>query len=153
MTFHTRIKSSGYSNATARTQQLGRSISAPRSGKRVPAAAKTTDRSNVNSRIRPYPKECLPFTVHQAHNDYPPKQSNTPFTPIMNATFSPDGALLGLVTGGNAVCTLKAPLGRFKGEGLSSCLHVCLFSDDTGADDMDVRQDISTWATTHRSTV
>ena len=52
----------------------------------------------------------------------------------MNVNFSEDGSLLGLVTGGNAVCTLKTPLGRFKGDGMFSafviglCLNTLLTS-------------------------
>mmetsp|Transcript_32481 Transcript_32481/g.60663 ORF Transcript_32481/g.60663 Transcript_32481/m.60663 type:complete len:446 (-) Transcript_32481:313-1650(-) len=116
VTFHTRIKSSGYNTASSKSHQLGRSLSAPRNNSKR-STTKATDRTNVNSRIRSYPKACPPFTLHQQHNDYPPKQSNMPFTPIMNVNFSEDGGLLGLVTGGNAVCTLKTPLGRFKGDG------------------------------------
>jgi hypothetical protein len=115
VTFHTRIKSSGYNTAAGKSHQLGRSLSAPRNAKRT--TTKATDRTVENSRIRMYPKACPPFTLHQQHNDYPPKHSNIPFTPIMNINFSEDGSLLGLVTGGNAVCTLKTPLGRFKGDG------------------------------------
>lgn len=120
VTFHCRVKSSGYGkpdvqhNRWKQTRQPG----GPQRSKSAPRSAKTTDRTTVASRLRIYPRYCGPLNKHQPYNDYPPKVSNIPLVPFLNMKFTEDGSFLGLVSGGNAVSTLKTPVSRYKGEGI-----------------------------------
>ena len=117
------MKSSGYGKADVQnnrwkqTKQGGSSGAALRS-KSAPRASRGTDRTTVGSRLRVYPKDCGYLCVHQPFNDYPPKVSNIPLVPNLNIRFKEDGSLIGLVSGGNSVGTLKTPISRYKGEGV-----------------------------------
>jgi hypothetical protein len=131
VTFHCRVKSSGYGkpdvqhNRWKQTRHPG----GPQRSKSAPRSTKTSDRTTVASRIRMYPKDCGPLNKHQPYNDYPPKVSNIPLVPHMNIKFTEDGSLLGVVSGGNTVGTLKTPISRYKGEGLNYLGHDAQVTD------------------------
>ena len=122
VTFHSRVKSSGYGKADVQKNRWKQTKQGALRSKSAPRPTKNTDRTTVESRLRVYPKNCGLLTIHQPHNDYPPKVSNIPLVPILNVTFKEDGSLLGVVSGGNAVSTLKTPISRYKGEGVCMLL-------------------------------
>jgi hypothetical protein len=127
VTFHSRIKSSGYGvadvsgnrwkqkkqiNATSSSSSY-RSKSAPRNHH-----SGTTDRTTIASRLRMYPRDCGPLIQIQEYNNYPPPVSNIHQVPIMKLNFSGDGTMIGVVSAGNDVGTLRTPLGKYKGDGM-----------------------------------
>ena len=123
VTFHSRIKSSGYgvadvaANRWKQKKQINATSSSYRS-KSAPRNAGTTDRTTMASRLRMYPRDCGPLTQIQEYNNYPPPVSNIHQVPIMKLNFSGDGSMIGVVSAGNDVGTLRTPLGKYKGDGM-----------------------------------
>jgi hypothetical protein len=132
VTFHSRIKSSGYGVADVATnrwkqKRQGESVtSKPSRSKSAPRNTGVTDRTTLASRLRMYPRDCGPLTQHQEYNNFPPPVSNIRQVPIMKLNFSGDGMMIGVVSAGNDVGTLRTPLGKYKGDGLSSSLSPLL---------------------------
>jgi len=149
VTFHTRIKSSGYGQvpqdsfarkqlqkqkAKERQQQSLRSTSA---GGALGGSAGTNVRSHhqPNShqgvRIRSYPTERKPMTLHQPHNTYPYSSptsvisalSGASGAPVYRIQYSEDASMLGLATTDTAVSVLKMPVSRHHGDGVSYMGH------------------------------
>jgi hypothetical protein len=134
VTFHSRIKSSGYgvadvaSNRWKQKRQGESTTSASSSSKpyRSKSAPRNTtgvtDRTTLASRLRMYPRECGSLTQHQEYNNFPPPVSSIRQVPIMRLNFSGDGMMIGVVSAGNDVGTLRTPLGKYKGDGTASFL-------------------------------
>eukprot|EP01038_Epipyxis_sp_PR26KG_P014563 gene14563-19551_t len=144
VTFHSRIKSSGYGEAFNKksTSQM-RSSSAPR-------YRNTTQNNNNNNnkgvvktgkRLRRYPIDCGLMTTHQPHNDFPYIQTNgnnirTAIPTVMNGpissiTFSDDASLLGVVSLDTTVSTIKLPVSKWNGEGIYYMGHNGLINSIT----------------------
>ena len=131
VTFHNRIKSSGYGQkppdafAKKRLEQAKarvRSNSVPRvvgaaaaqGGNSAKSAAANIPKSGV--KIRRYPSACNPMSELQAANNFPIDR-NEVSAPINNIEFSGDASLLGVATADSAVLSLKLPVSRNRGDG------------------------------------
>lgn len=169
VTFHSRIKSSGYGqtpqdsyakkkanvqklqqklNKTLEKEKLARSMSAPRttairvadnsggpsSAAQRPALSRektknellllrTTKGPIVGARIRSYPTDCQPMTLHQNHNQF------SLGVPIQKVTFNEDASLMGFVASDASVSVLKMPVNRNKGDGFFYMGHDARLTD------------------------
>jgi hypothetical protein len=138
VTFHSRIKSSGYGvadvagNRWKQKKQINTTTSSSSSqyrSKSAPRNSTTTDRTTIASRLRMYPRDCGPLTQIQEYNNYPPPVSNIHQVPIMKLNFSGDGTMIGVVSAGNDVGTLRTPLGKYKGDGMCLLLLLAQHTD------------------------
>ena len=121
VTFHAKIKSSGYGQTPStalgalekkrkeRLKQATKDRQLKRSGT-APAAVSAPQ-------LRTYPTDCAPMHVHQKHNDYSFGAAEATAPALYRLRFSEDGSWLGIPSSDCAVTTLKTPLSRFKGDG------------------------------------
>lgn len=122
VTFHSRIKSSGYGvadvsgNRWKQKKQLN--ASNQHRSKSAPRQSNVTDRTTVASRLRTYPRDCGPLTQLQEYNNYPPPVTTICQGPILKLSFSNDGTMIGLISANNDVGTLRTPLGKYRGDGI-----------------------------------
>jgi WD40 repeat protein len=142
VTFHARIKSSGYGQkpmdafAKKRLEQTNkqkRSISAPRGqpATRTPSAGSgeigstagrrplVSSAANLKTgvRTRQYPVDCEPMSLHQAQNDFLCR------SPIHNIVFSEDASLLGIAANDAAVLAVRLPVAKNNREAISYMGH------------------------------
>lgn len=118
VTFHSRIKSSGYGVADASGNRWKQKKQSNQyRSKSAPRPSVVTDRTTVASRLRMYPRDCGPLTQLQEYNNYPPTVSTIRQSPILRLNFSSDGTMIGLVSASNDVGTLRTPLGKYRGDG------------------------------------
>jgi WD40 repeat protein len=118
VTFHSRIKSSGYGQtptnpldmmAKRRQQQLKEKEKERRKNTAGPGSGS----GNEKPRLRHYPLSCEPIATHQPHNDYTGSAG-----PITTIQFNSDGTQMGVASGSDtSLSVLKMPLSRFKGDG------------------------------------
>ena len=124
LTFHARIKSSGYGQQPAQKMQPRkpgkialpaptlRSSSAPRAAGRHPAAhSSSSSSSSEGARLRAYPMDCGPTTQHQPHNDL------AAGAPVFGVAFCNDASQLVLHTADATPTTVRLPVHRFGGDG------------------------------------
>ena len=127
VTFHSRIKSSGYGqtpnsalgvlekNRKDRLQAAikARQVQAVRSSTAPSPGSGSTD-GNPAPRLRRYPTDGPAISIYQAHSDF---TAASKAGPLHRVCFSGDGAMLGLATSDSTVSTLKCPISRYSGNG------------------------------------
>ena len=120
LTFHARIKSSGYGQQPAQKMQQRKpgKIALPatlRSSSAPKAAGRQRDimpsSSSEGARLRSYPMDCGPTTQHQPHNDHPAA------APVFGLAFCNDASQLVLHTADATPTTVRLPVHRFPGDG------------------------------------
>lgn len=126
VTFHTKIKSSGYGKKEVLYSKVAqnqmRSLSAPR-GSGSSSGTNRRGKPTVSNRIRSYPQNCGLLTTHQEHNDYPLRGSGISPVPITSIRFSGNGAYLGhTCTSGTGIGVLRMPIGKHHGDGKGVCI-------------------------------
>lgn len=133
VTFHNRIKSSGYGQkppdafAKKRLEQAksrARSNSVPRASGGTSSTKSSSAASAPKSgvKIRRYPITCNSMSELQAANNFPVDR-NASSAPISNIEFSGDASSLGVATVDSAVLTLKLPVSRNNGDGKQCIIH------------------------------
>jgi len=125
VTFNTRIKSSGYGQASSRSLTKGGRGSRRRTGGKTGGrnVARDSDR-----RLRLYPVDCGVMATHQQHNDYfVPGSYGGAVTgqgpSIYEIEYTSDASSMALATADTAVSSLKLPIGRFNGDGSTYMGH------------------------------
>ncbi|GFR52879.1 hypothetical protein Agub_g15511, partial [Astrephomene gubernaculifera] len=119
VTFHAKVKSSGYGFVHP-TTQLGRAPPPPVKVGRS-AAASSVGRQLLES--RQYPADCGPLTTHQSRNSLPGGEAVHPGGAIVRIAFSSDASRLLTASVGRSARVLKLPLSRWAGEGTDLVGH------------------------------
>ncbi|GIL86343.1 hypothetical protein Vretifemale_14642, partial [Volvox reticuliferus] len=120
VTFHNKIKSSGYGYMQAPTQ-LGRAPPPPVKLPSRAAAVSSVGRHMVES--RQYPLDCGPLVTHQPRNALPGGQPVHPGGAIVRVAFSSDASRLLTASANRTARVLKLPVSRWAGEGTDLVGH------------------------------
>ena len=129
VTFHNRIKSSGYGR-----QDLDRiprkTTKMEKSGGQVKKSSSYEARRGSGVKIRLYDLNSGPTTVHQKENDMPPESY-----PMYGICYNTDGSMLSFAAASPIVSTFRLPISKHRGDGVSYMGHdsrvlSCSFSND-----------------------
>ncbi|GLI68282.1 hypothetical protein VaNZ11_012640 [Volvox africanus] len=120
VTFHNKIKSSGYGFMQAPTQ-LGRAPPPPVKLPSRAAAVSSVGRHMVES--RQYPLDCGPLVAHQPRNALAGGQPVHPGGAIVRVAFSSDASRLLTASANRTARVLKLPVSRWGGEGTDLVGH------------------------------
>ena len=127
VTFHNRVKSSGYGR-----QETGSSLRrrTERQTGQIKKSASSDGRRSSGVKLRTYDLNAGPATLYQRENDLPAESF-----PLYRLSFNSDGSMLGLAAASAVVTTFKLPITRHKGDGQSFMGHdarvlSCSFSND-----------------------
>ena len=152
ITFHNRIKSSGYGQTTQdlflkkqlqKQKEKQKQLIQLKKEKLLKANQQNNNSDNnnenvnrkqsilmqtngklgplVGARIRSYPLDCQPMTLHQVHQNYPSTTTNNTATrqmpPISRILFNRDASVLGMANVDSTVTTLRLPTSNYSCEG------------------------------------
>ncbi|GLC47410.1 hypothetical protein PLESTB_001960900 [Pleodorina starrii] len=120
VTFHSKIKSSGYGFVQPSTQ-LGRAPPPPVKLSARPSAVSSVGRHLVEA--RQYPADCGPLTAHQPRNALPGGQAVHPGGAIVRIAYSSDASRLLTASANRTARVLKLPVSRWGGEGTDLVGH------------------------------
>ena len=126
VTFHNRVKSSGYGRqevASSSKRSGGKASQSKRS-------ASSEGRRGSGSKLRTYDLAAGPTTLFQRENELPAEAF-----PLYRLSFNSDGSMLGVAAASAAVTTFRLPVNKHKGDGQSYMGHdarvlSCSFSND-----------------------
>jgi WD40 repeat protein len=135
VTFHTRIKSSGYGKQQEpdlfTKRRLEREYKTKTILKRsVSAVGALEGGAALGHRIRSYDVACNPCTLWQKGSDLPPIAG-----PYYKVKFNSDGSMLGMASALSAVTTIRLPVRKFKGDGVSFMGHNARINDVSFSND------------------
>jgi len=124
VTFHKVIKSSGYGqvpNNILDKKRLERQRRLQREATEKQRSSSAAASLGSGKRLRQYPVNCDLICNHQEDHDLPSSRS-IPF-PISQINFSDDASMLGVAITDTSVLTLKMPVSKYLGEGISYMGH------------------------------
>ncbi|PNW86908.1 hypothetical protein CHLRE_02g100800v5 [Chlamydomonas reinhardtii] len=120
VTFHAKVKSSGYGVLQPSTQ-LGRAPPPP--VKLAPRAAAASAVNRHMAAARAYPLDCGPLLSHQTRNTLPGGAAAHPGGAIVRVAYSSDAGRLLTASVNRTARVLKLPLSRWGGEGTDLLGH------------------------------
>ncbi|KAG2454671.1 hypothetical protein HYH02_000510 [Chlamydomonas schloesseri] len=120
VTFHAKVKSSGYGVLQPSTQ-LGRAP--PPAVKLAPRAAAASAVNRHMAAARNYPLDCGPLVCHQPKNALPGGAAAHPGGAIVRVAYSSDASRLLTASVNRTARVLKLPLSRWGGEGTDLLGH------------------------------